>query len=251
MTMERPLWPVPEAVQLGWTTREGGHSEAPFNSNNQAHHVGDSTAAVEANRVDLLAEMTGCERICWLSQVHGTRVVAAETATEGTEADAATVSQPGIAAAVMTADCLPVFFWQDDGAQVAIAHAGWRGLAAGILAETLQQFDDPTRVRCGLGPAIGPGAFEVGMDVIDAFSNWPGAQRCFKPAGSPGKWLADLPQLAEFWLQEAGVPAVYRTQACTFNDAEHYYSYRRDGTTGRMVNVIWRSSDADLPDGGI
>jgi YfiH family protein len=242
MTMERPLWPVPKAVQLGWTTRQGGRSKAPFDGNNQAHHVGDETAAVDANRVDLIAGLEGCERVCWLSQMHGTRVVDAGSVSDGAEADAAIVTQPGVAAAVMTADCLPVFFWQDDGAQVAIAHAGWRGLAAGILSETLQQFDDPSRVRCGFGPAIGPEAYEVGMDVIEAFASWPGAQRCFKPAGSPGKWLADLPQLADFWLQEAGVPAVYRSQACTLTDAEHYYSYRRDGTTGRMVNLIWIQS---------
>lgn len=244
MTMETPLWPLPGGVRLGWTTRRGGHSEAPFDSNNQAHHVGDSNTAVAANRADLLAGLDGCERIVWLSQVHGTRVVAAETASGDTEADAATVSQPGLAAAVMTADCLPVFFWQDDGARLAIAHAGWRGLAAGILAETLSQFDDRSRVCCGLGPAIGPDAYEVGMDVIEAFADWPGAQRCFKPAGSPGKWLADLPQLAQFWLQQAGVDAVYRSPACTFTDDEHYYSYRRDGTTGRMVNLIWRSTMA-------
>jgi YfiH family protein len=236
------VWPLPEAVKLGWTTRLGGHSQAPFESNNQAHHVGDSAAAVDANRAGLIAGLTGCEQIRWLSQIHGNRVVAVETVADGAKADAATVSQPGIAAAVMTADCLPVFFWQDDGAQVAIAHGGWRGLAAGVLAETLKQFSDPGRVRCGLGPAIGPQAFEVGMDMVEAFADWPGAARCFKAAGSPGKWLADLPQLAEFWLQQAGVPAIYRSQLCTFSDAEHYFSYRRDGATGRMVNLIWRSA---------
>ncbi|MFG1495113.1 peptidoglycan editing factor PgeF [Saccharospirillum sp. HFRX-1] len=239
MSVVFPDWPLPEGVRLAWTQRSGGVSQAPFDSFNLAHHVGDDAATVDANRQQLLTSLPGCTDIRWLSQVHGTDVKDVCLSQNGEPADAAITSEPGLAACVMTADCLPVFFWQQDGRQVAIAHAGWRGLAGGVLANTLAQFDDPATVFCGLGPAIGPTAFEVGADVVDAFSGWPNADLAFQPTGKANKWLADLPALAAAWLQRAGVATVYCSGECTFVQGDDYYSYRRDGRTGRMANLIW------------
>lgn len=239
MSLVTPDWPLPAGVRLGWTDRRGGVSEAPFEAFNLAHHVGDRADAVAENRSRLLATMTGANEIRWLSQTHSTVAIRADTVDNGIEADAAWTRTPGLVCGVMTADCLPVFFWRRDGGQVAVAHAGWRGLANGILAETLACFEAPENVVCGLGPAIGPAAFEVGADVVDAFREWPGAGECFKPRKQAGKWLADLPGLAERWLRDAGVSEVFDSRECTFSQPERYFSYRRDGVTGRMANVIW------------
>lgn len=239
MSLIVPDWPLPAGVRLGWTDRRGGASEAPFDTFNLARHVGDRPGAVTENRARLLADMTGASEIRWLSQVHSAIAIEAESVDNGVEADAAWTRTPGLACGVMTADCLPVFFWQRDGRQVAVAHAGWRGLANGVLAETLASFESPEAVACGLGPAIGPAAFEVGADVLEAFRDWPGAEACFEAGNRDGKWLADLPELAACWLRKAGVAEVYESGECTFSLAERYFSYRRDGVTGRMANVIW------------
>lgn len=239
MSVIFPDWPLPDGVRLAWTQRSGGVSQAPFDSFNLAHHVGDDAAAVDANRQQLLTSLPGCSDIRWLSQVHGTDVKDVCLSQNGEPADAAIASEPGLAACVMTADCLPVFFWQQDGRQVAIAHAGWRGLAGGVLANTLAQFDDPAQVHCGLGPAIGPTAFEVGADVVEAFSGWPLCETAFQQTAKSDKWLADLPALAAAWLRHAGVATVHQSKECTFQQADDYYSYRRDGRTGRMANLIW------------
>lgn len=239
MSLVIPSWPLPAGIHLGWTDRLGGVSAKPFDSFNLAHHVGDSPVAVESNRAELLSQMAGCRSVRWLSQVHGIRAVNAAEVDDGVEADAAWTDVPGLAAAVMTADCLPVFFWQRGEPRVAVAHAGWRGLAAGVLPATLAAFPDISQVQCGLGPAIGPEAFEVGQDVLDAFSYWPRAEQLFHPAPAEGKWLANLPGLAEAQLKMLGVKAVYRSGICTYSRTDHYYSYRRDGQTGRMANLIW------------
>ena len=239
MSVIFPDWPLPDGVRLAWTQRTGGVSPAPFDSFNLAHHVGDDAAAVDANRQQLLTLLPGCSDIRWLSQVHGTDIKDVRLSDNGEAADAALAAEPGLAACVMTADCLPVFFWQQDGSQVAIAHAGWRGLAGGVLANTLAQFDNPEQVHCGLGPAIGPTAFEVGADVVEAFVDWPAAESAFQATAKADKWLADLPALAAAWLQQAGVAKVYFSGDCTFVQAEQYFSYRRDGQTGRMANLIW------------
>ena len=239
MPLFEPDWPLPEGVKLGWTRRQGGVSDAPFATFNLAHHVGDEAQAVQRNRERLLAHMPGCNAIRWLSQVHGCVVGDVTRIQDGTEADAAYTEQPGLACAVMTADCLPVFFWTGQGDAVACAHAGWRGLADGVLLNTLERFAEPAQVCIGFGPAIGPKAFEVGEDVVQAFAGWPGRDECFNPGVRPGKYLADLVGLAERQLQQAGVTNFYRFNACTLTETEHYFSYRREGQTGRMANLIW------------
>lgn len=239
MVLFEPDWPLPEGIKLGWTRRLGGVSAAPFDSLNLAHHVGDEVKAVNLNRERLLTAMPGCTQIRWLSQVHGCVVGDAASAQDGTEADAAFTREKGLACAVMTADCLPVFFWTEKAESVACAHAGWRGLADGVLLKTLACFDNPAQVSVGFGPAIGPAAFEVGEDVLQAFAGWPGREDCFSSGDRAGKYMADLVGLAERQLQLAGVQRYYRSDACTLTEAEHYFSYRRDGQTGRMANLIW------------
>ncbi|MHA7879908.1 MAG: peptidoglycan editing factor PgeF [Saccharospirillum sp.] len=238
--LSEPDWPLPAGVRLGWTGKSGGVSQGPFAALNLAHHVGDESASVKQNRERLQAAMPGCERVRWLSQVHGCVVQDAARVDDGSEADAAFTREAGLACVVMTADCLPVFFWTPSGDTIGCAHAGWRGLAGGVLAATLGRFADPGQVSVGFGPAIGPTAFEVGEDVVTAFAEWPDRDACFQPGEKPGKYLADLAGLAEQQLAALGVRACYRSDACTFTESDQYFSYRRDGQTGRMANVIWK-----------
>ncbi len=243
MDLHRPDWPLPDGVHACFTGRRGGVSLPPYDSLNLGDHVGDAPEAVIANRTAVQRALSGIDRIQWLTQVHGTVVLDADAnhGAEGTEseapvADASTSQQPGTACAVMTADCLPVLFCNSDGSRVAAAHAGWRGLADGILLETLKAFDDVSQVSAYLCPAIGPKAFEVGPDVRDAFASAP--EECFKQ-GRGDRLFADLFGLARWQLEGAGVAQVYGGGVCTYEQSEDYFSYRRDGVTGRQVSLIW------------
>lgn len=232
-------WPLPAGVKAAFTVRSGGSSAAPYFSNNLGLHVGDDTSAVLRNR-EKLTKILRVPQVQWLNQVHGTQAHEAElnSINSTPDADAVFTSDAQLACAVLTADCLPVLFAADDGSMVAAAHAGWRGLAAGVLLETLKYFPEPQKVRVYLGPAIGPQAFEVGPEVKEAFP-WASAQ-CFQ-AGKGDRLLANLYLLAQEQLQAAGVQQIYSEQRCTFNEAESFFSYRRDGVTGRMASLIWRS----------
>jgi hypothetical protein len=242
----RPDWPAPPNIHAVTTTRQGGVSQAPFDSLNLAGHVGDQSAAVAANRArlaDALSLFDGplLEEPHWLSQVHGVGVVSLDESQEGLpEADASITSQPGRVCAVLTADCLPVLFCDRDGAQVAAAHAGWRGLAAGVLEATVASFvAPPDQIMVWLGPAIGPQAFEVGDEVRATFlATDPQTAECFVENG-PGCWCADLYQLARQRLAQVGVNAVYGGGRCTFTEVDSFFSFRRDGNTGRMASLIW------------
>lgn len=233
-----PDWPAPVRVRACVTTRAGGCSSAPFASLNLGDHVGDDPQAVAENRRRLQA-LLGCQP-AWLSQVHGVSVVEADPA-QVAEADASWSAAPGIACAIMTADCLPVLFCDRAGARVAAAHAGWRGLAAGVLESTVAALGCPAdQVLAWLGPAIGPQAFEVGAEVREAFvSQHAGAAAAFVPSANPGRYMADLYHLARVRLAAVGVTAVYGGGLCTFSDAARFYSYRREPRTGRLASLIW------------
>ena len=235
----RPDWHLPPGVQALVSTREGGASLPPWASFNLGSHVGDDARAVAANRARLCAAI-GAQPV-WLEQVHGCAVADADGAVGVPEADAAVARIPGRACAVMTADCLPVLFCDDEGGVVAAAHAGWRGLAAGVLERTVERMGvAPGRVRAWLGPAIGPAAFEVGDEVRAAFvAADAGAAAAFVAGAAPGKWLADLFMLAHRRLEAAGVRRIDGGGVCTVADPTHFYSYRRDGTTGRFASLIW------------
>lgn len=232
-------WPLPKGVKAAFTLRGGGSSSAPYFSNNLGLHVDDDASAVLRNR-EKLTKVLRVPQVQWLNQVHGTQVHNAQLASVNDipDADAVFTSEAQLACAVLTADCLPVLFAADDGSLIAAAHAGWRGLAAGVLLETLKHFPEPNKVCVYLGPAIGPQAFEVGPEVKAAFP-W-ASPKCFT-AGNGDRLLANLYLLAQEQLQAAGVQQVYSEQRCTVNEADSFFSYRRDGVTGRMASLIWRS----------
>lgn len=244
-------WQPPPGVRVASSTRSGGSSVGPWASLNLAEHVDDDPAHVQANRERLARSLGLPSQPVWLKQVHGARVVelplsAPEFGTEigaEIEADAACTREPGAVCAVMTADCLPVLFADLDGSRVAAAHAGWRGLAGGVLEATLERFADPSRVQAWLGPAIGPRAFQVGPEVREAFvSRDARAAAAFVPDGD-SRWLADIYRLARLRLAAAGLEQLYGGGHCTFTEEERYFSYRRDGITGRMAHLIWIEED--------
>lgn len=232
-----PDWPAPARVKACVTTREGGVSLAPFDSLNLGDHVGDELAAVVENRRRLTDRFA--MRPAWLQQVHGIDVVEADPA-EVAVADASWSATPGIACTAMTADCLPVLFCNRAGTRVAAAHAGWRGLANGVLEATLDRLQVPAEdILAWLGPAIGPQAFEVGLEVREVFvAHLPEAQQAFMPSHNAGKFLADIYALARLRLAARGVTAVYGGGLCTVTDPR-FFSYRRHARTGRFASLIW------------
>lgn len=233
-----PDWPAPPNVRALVTTRQGGVSLPPWASFNLGDHVGDDPACVAENRKRLSATLPG--PAIWLRQVHGTRCVDAGAVAPGTEADAAIARRPGVVCAVLTADCLPVLLCDDAGTVVGVAHAGWRGLASGVIEATVAAMAVPgDRLLAWLGPAIGPQAFEVGDEVRATFmAQNPAASAAFV-AGIPGKWWCDIYRLAAQRLDVLGVRRIASADFCTVRDSDHFFSYRRDGVTGRMASLIW------------
>ncbi|WP_175714955.1 peptidoglycan editing factor PgeF [Burkholderia ambifaria] len=263
----QPDWQVSPRVRALITTRDGGVSEGPYGrwrdgaalpgGMNLGLHTGDDPAHVAANRARLLA-LAGQSRAAWLEQVHGARIVradevidAAPGAAAPVQADASVTDRAGAVCVVMVADCLPVLLCDAQGRAVGAAHAGWRGLAAGIIEQTAARVaalagGAADEVHAYLGPAIGPQAFEVGADVRDAFldmaaqSEHDGTRQAFVAIdGAPGKFLADLHALARLRLARAGVAHVSGRSACTVTERTRFYSYRRDRVTGRMAAAIW------------
>lgn len=238
-----PDWPAPASVKACSTLRTGGVSLPPYDSLNLGTHVGDELASVLENRQRLVKYAHLPQMPHWLEQVHGTDVVhlvAGQNSESRYVADAVYSHQPQQVCAVMTADCLPVLFCSRSGDEVAAAHAGWRGLCAGVLESTVRQFSAaPAEIMAWLGPAIGPQAFEVGSDVRDAFmAREPVAREAFV-AQTGGKYLADIYHLARLRLRLAGISQIYGGDLCTLSDRSRFFSYRRDGITGRMASLIW------------
>lgn len=240
MNWIKPDWPLPAHVHAATTLRGGGASTGSYASLNPASHVNDDESHVRANRQIIRDMLQLPKEPVWLQQVHGTCVINADQAQGLEEADASYTDQSGTVCAVLTADCLPVLFCGDQGNVIAAAHAGWRGLQAGILIETLRAMACRD-VSVWLGPAIGAHNFEVGDEVRNAFiANDLKAADAFKGNGT-GKWLADIYRLARLQLTELGVDRIYGGNFCTVTDAQRFYSYRRDGAaTGRMASLIWR-----------
>jgi len=234
-----PDWEIPANVRALQTTRIGGVSRAPWDGFNLGDHVGDAPDAVAANRALLRAKLPGDP--FWLKQVHGTVAVDVDKWPEINQGDAAYARQPGKICAVMTADCLPVLFCDRQGAVVAAAHAGWRGLLAGVLESAVGAMQVvPGNILAWLGPAIGPACFEVGREVRDAFvAGDPAASLAFKSCANEGKWLCDIYLLARQRLQRMGITAISGGEACTVSEGDRFFSYRRDGVTGRMASLIW------------
>ena len=232
-----PDWPAPAGVKACVTTRAGGVSLAPFDSLNLGDHVDDSPEAVAENRRRLTDHFS--IQPAWLKQVHGIAVAHADPSLTAT-ADASWTATPGIACTAMTADCLPALFCDRAGTRVAAAHAGWRGLAAGVLEATLDSLAvPPEEVLVWLGPAIGPQAFEVGPEVREIFvEQLPEAAKAFVPSQNAGKFMADIYELARLRLATRGVTAVYGGGFCTVTDPR-FFSYRRSPRTGRFASLVW------------
>ncbi|MDT8427370.1 MAG: peptidoglycan editing factor PgeF [Pseudomonadales bacterium] len=248
-----PDWPLSDKVGAFISTRSPGHGRGPFQHFNLAEHVGDDSKVVQDNRGELSRLLPAGTRIQWLQQVHGTRVLKPALDSMGTElvkADAIYLDRVGVAGAVMVADCLPVLLAAKDGREAAVAHAGWRGLLGGVLEETLACFRAPREeIHAWMGPAIGPCHFEVGAEVREAFlAHCAQVEQArlldklgFMPGGSgnKNKWQANLYAIASLRLSWSGVKQIHGGGLCTYCDPERFFSYRRDGVTGRMASLIY------------
>lgn len=233
-----PDWPAAPSVRALMTTRNGGVSQGPYASLNLGLKVDDDPQVVTRNRARLRESLPAEPK--WIAQVHGSRVADADRLEGLEEADGSVSRRPGTVCAVMIADCLPVLLSDRSGTVVGAAHAGWRGLAAGVIENTVRAMQvDPAELIAWMGPAIGPGAFEVGADVRSAFVDRdPGAATAFADH-RPGKWLADLFWLARRRLHAIGVTDVHGGGLCTVADPQRFFSHRRDRVTGRMAALVW------------
>jgi len=239
----QPDWPVASNVHAYTTTRQGGISSIPYDSFNLADHVGDDDNHVNSNREKLSKDLGLPHPPKWIKQVHGTHVVKAETIKNVPEADASMTIKADVVCAVLTADCLPVLLCNRQGNEVAAIHAGWRGLAAGIIENTINAMQTPGKdLLAWLGPANGPTAYEIGQDAYDQLTKADSkSASAFQPLHD-NKWLGNLYELAKIRLNTAGVKNIYGGNFCTFSDSERFFSYRRaGGTTGRMASLIWFS----------
>jgi hypothetical protein len=238
-----PDWPAPRSVRAVATTRAGGVSSGPYDSLNLGDHVGDDVAAVAANRARLRAALALPDEPLWLRQVHGVGVAEARANGRGAEADALVADAPHLVCAVLTADCLPILLCDDAGSHVAAVHAGWRGLAAGVIEATIAAVGArgvaPERLLAWIGPAIGAAAYEVGAEVREAFLAADAAAASGFTPNARGRWQLDLTALARQRLAVAGVVRVFGGDICTFSDRERFFSHRRDGACGRQATLIW------------
>ncbi len=248
----RPDWPAPPGVQAFTTLRHGAGASLPpfdhFNLGNRTATDGDDAATVERNRIELMERFALPSTPHWLRQVHGTEVLRVDmpamvkAAADEPIADAAVTSTPGVVLAILTADCLPVVFADNAGAQIGAAHAGWRGLANGVLESTVAAMHAPAReLIAWLGPAAGPQAYEIGEEVFGAFVSRDAAAASAFVATRPGHWRVDLYQLAHQRLAALGITRVHGGGLCTISDPQCFYSHRRDARTGRMATVAWMS----------
>ena len=244
-----PDWPAPAHVRAVITTRKGGFSKVPYDSMNLGYHVDDEKFYVDKNW-EYVLKYNVIENVPQLiSQVHGSSVIELPYTSEHIpQADGSFSRKKNTPCTILTADCLPVFLCNKNGTQVAALHAGWRGLAAGVLSEGVASFENPADVIAYLGPAICPACFEVGKDVVNTFvsnaQKWGAGvaevtiRQCFQPVDDK-HWLADLYQLARLCLNANGVSAIFGGEFCTSHQPDLFYSYRRDGVTGRMASIIW------------
>ncbi len=238
-------WPAIDGIHALTTTRGAVDGDPAYAASNFGGHVGDDPERVANNRKHLREELGLPSEPLWLNQIHGNRVVnaGAETGGPSPDADGAFTDRDGVVLAIMSADCLPVFLATRDGERLALVHAGWRGLADGVVEAGLAALDtDPGNVQVAFGPAIGQSAYEVGPEVREAFSQLTGAGACFAASGRAGHFYLDLYRLAARVVGNAGVEAPRLPDHCTHDHAERWFSFRRQGACGRMVSLLWRDS---------
>ncbi|MEZ7984864.1 MAG: peptidoglycan editing factor PgeF [Pseudomonadales bacterium] len=255
----KPIWPAPAHVIAGVSTRSGGCSQAPYQSMNLAHHVGDKVDDVTNNRAQLaFAENTSAQQWQWLEQTHSTAIIEVnQVQNQALQADAAFTSQHNTVCTVMTADCLPILLCDAQGTRVAAIHAGWRGLANGVISNSINAFCNQLpiiksqAIYAWLGPAIGPDHFEVGVDVREAFVNDTATGQLNAAAfeaQANNKYKADIYQLATIALNACGVHSIYGGGFCTVCESERFYSYRREAQTGRMASYIYLDTNQNSAD---
>ena len=237
----QPQWPAPSKIKSYTSTRLGGFSRAPYDSFNLANHVGDELFNVRQNRQLLKSQLHIPSDPCWLNQVHSTKVIQIEQPLrEAVEADASFTRKLSIVCAVLTADCLPLLVCDKKGTTIASIHAGWRGLAGGVIDKTIAALDLPSsQLLVWLGPAISQSCFEVGNEVKEKFDRLDyNTDKAFCQKAD-GKWLLDIYQIARANLNDLGIENIYGGDQCTFRQGDKFFSYRRDGITGRMASIIW------------
>lgn len=242
----QPNWKAPNSVRALCTTRIGGHSLSPYDSFNLGTHVGDAPDTVGFNREILRQELNFGNEPCWLNQTHSTEVTMLNSSQDyESNSDAAICQKAGPIAVVMTADCLPILICSQQGDEVAAVHAGWRGLADGIVSVTLNKMrTPPEQLLTWIGPAISQPRFEIGDEVRNIFLNrYENSAHRFRQ-NRPGHWLCDLPGLAADQLHDLGVSAVHQSGLCTYDNEPQFYSYRRENISGRMASLIWIKSEA-------
>ncbi|KPJ68009.1 MAG: hypothetical protein AMJ43_00910 [Coxiella sp. DG_40] len=236
----KPDWPAPINVCAYVTTRTDGHSKPPYNSFNLADHVGDNATDVSANRKQLYDELNLPNEPIWLKQIHGNNVICANEMMTNTEADALYTTSPDTVCVILTADCLPILLCDNLGTKVAAIHAGWRSLSAGIIEKTITALNTPSsQLLAWLGPAINQSFYEVGEDVYDKFVQQNNDSKKAFRQKNESKWLADIYILAKQRLVACNIINIYDNKLCTFTDKQCFFSYRRDGETGRMASLIW------------
>ncbi len=240
MNWIKPDWPAADQIHAAVTLRTGGFSQGAYQSLNPALHVNDDAEKVYQNRQKLIQMLKLPAEPAWLQQIHSNRVISLDAEHRLQQADASYTDQPGRVCTVLTADCLPLLLCSQDGLEIAAIHAGWRGLLAGIISNTVQLFKSKA-IIAWLGPAIGPDCFEVGPEVETAFTEKSiHFHSAFKPTAY-NKFLADIYQLARIELSMLDIQQIYGGNFCTVSDKQRFYSYRRDGETGRMATLIWRA----------
>ena len=242
MNVITPNWPAPTWVKAFTTTREAGLSRKPFDKGNVAHHVGDDIVTVTLNRLALQQRYNLNPKLTWLNQTHSDKVFElTKPQSHYLDGDGVWTRNNNLSCIVMTADCLPLLLCDTAGSLVAAVHCGWQGMAKGIIQHTIDQIRPfaSGQILAWLGPAIGPGAYEVGKDVYDLFVEQDVIMhQAFIPHRKPGKWLADIYMIARVKLYQLGIEQVYGGEHCTYSDAKRFYSYRREKNTGRMATVI-------------
>jgi len=238
MTTKVANWPAPSNITALSTTRLGGLSELPFDSNNLGFHVGDNPLHVQNNRQQLIKALNLPNEPIWLNQTHSTSCVIAEQDI-GRDADAAITRSAKHPLVILTADCLPITLCSKQGSEIAAIHAGWKGLFNGVVENTLAKMESKTLdILAWIGPAICPKCYEVGPDVYNSFTTkYPKSKIAFQPSNN--RWLANLPKIAEVVLNSLGINAVYQSNFCTFELKNEFYSYRRSAQTGRIGTLIW------------
>jgi len=237
----RPDWDAPARISAYCTTRVGGVSEKPFDRLNLAEHVGDLESAVTANRRILTQQLSLANQPCWLNQTHSIDVETIIDADEyNANVDAAITRQNNTIAVIMTADCLPILLCNHEGTEIAAIHAGWRGLADGIVQAVLGKMKSRAgELQAWIGPAISQNRFEVGGEVYQIFTDQQAEYKTRFTANRPGHWLCDLPGIAADLLKLSGLYAIKQSGLCSFEDEARFYSYRRENITGRMASLIW------------